>query len=163
MKSSRSTQYRLYAICVGWLLHLTLVAQTTEEEYLYVSFGYKEQLLNGLDDKKGYSWKQLSEYKFVYDNEKLIGRKSGMVSIFSFEGLYRAGETKPCAIVAIYREKESLKKRDGVFICLPHPKSGTDIFAKVQTHFEKTVDFNSVQLRHYGLALGRLATTIAQF
>ncbi|NJO87153.1 MAG: hypothetical protein HC821_03880 [Lewinella sp.] len=47
-------------LCFGLALSLSccsLSAQTTEEEYRYVTYGYQEQLEKGLDDKKGYSWK----------------------------------------------------------------------------------------------------------
>ena len=138
-----------------------LFSQTTEDEYLYVTYGYKEQLLKGLDDKKGYSWKEILEYKFVYDNEKLIGHRSS-ISLFTFEGLYRMGESKPCAIVSIYRKDENMKKRDGVFTCIPHPKSGSDIYAKMETYFKEKVDFNALLMRYYALALSKLGILIAQ-
>ncbi len=152
---------KLKLIIVLVLSPYFLFSQTTEEEYLYVTYGYKEQLLKGLDDKKGYSWKQTLEYKFVYDNEKLIGHKSSL-SLFTFEGLYRSGESRPCAIVSIYRKDENMKKRDGIFICLPHPKSDSGIYAKMETYFKDKVDFNAVQMRNYTLALGKLAVLIAQ-
>jgi hypothetical protein len=139
-----------------------VVAQTSEDEFLYVTYGYKEQLLKGLDDKKGYSWKLLLEYKFVYDDKKMIGRNA-YTSSFIFEGLYRAGETKPCAIVVIHKKDEKANKRDGLFICLPHPKSDSGILAKLNAYYDKNVDFNTTLFRHYSLALGKLSTTIAQF
>ncbi len=148
-------------ILIFLLSPVFLFSQTSEEEYLYVTYGYKEQLLKGLDDKKGYAWKQILEYKFVYDNEKLIGHKSNL-SLFTFEGLYRIGESKPCAIVSIYRKDENMKKRDGVFICIPHPKSETDIYAKMETYFKEKVDFNALLLRYYALALSKLGIVIAQ-
>lgn len=137
-------------------------AQTTNEEYLYVTLGYKEQLLKGLDDKKGYSWRQLYQYKFVADNGKLLGRKV-QVGVFDFEGLYRTGEAKPCAIVAIYREMEGIPKKDGVFWCLPHPKSGQDVFGKADKHFTEEVGLEKYLLEAYALAVQRLAGVLSQW
>ena len=139
-----------------------LLGQTTEEEYLYVTYGYKEQLLKGLDDKKGYAWKPLLEYRFTYDNEKLIGHKA-VLQLVTFEGLYREKETHPCAIVAIYRKDDGMKKRDGIFICIPHPNSGSDIYAKMETYLREKVELNAVQLRNYALALSKLSITLAQY
>ena len=152
---------KLKLILILLLSPCFLLSQTTEEEYLYVTYGYKEQLLKGLDDKKGYAWKQILEYKFVYDNEKFIGHKSSL-SLFTFEGLYRSGESRPCAIVSIYRKDENIKKRDGVFICLPHPKSDSGVYAKMEAYFKDKVDFNAVLQRYYILALSKLAVFNAQ-
>jgi len=136
-------------------------AQTSEEEYLYVTYGYKEQLLKGLDDKKGYSWKPITEYKYVNDSGTLVWKKS-LVSKFEFEGLYRSGETAPCAIVAIYKEDETMKKKDGQFICIPHADSGQDIIAKAKKYFEEEIGFDKNILSYYSLGLSKLAITLAQ-
>lgn len=152
----------LYTLLFSATLSFFATAQTTEEEYLYVTYGYKEQLQKGLDDKKGYSWKPLLEYKFVYDDKKMIGRNA-YTGAFVCEGLYRTGETKPCAIVVIHKKNETMKKRDGLFICLPHPKSDSGVFSKLNTYYDKNVDFNNILFKHYSLALSKLATTIAQF
>ena len=136
-------------------------AQTTEEEYLYVTFGYDEQLDKGLDDKKGYSWKPLTDYKFVNKKGTLMWKKS-QVSKFEFEGLYRDGESTPCAIVSIYKEDADMKKKDGVFVCIPHPDSGQEVLAKAETYFLEEIDFDADVLSYYSLALSKLAIHMAQ-
>ncbi len=136
-------------------------AQTTEEEYLYATFGYNEQLDKGMDDKKGYSWKTLTDYNFVNKKGTLMWKKS-QVSKFEFEGLYRDGESAPCAIVTIYKEDEDMKKKDGVFLCIPHPDSGQDVLAKAETYFQEEIDFDADVLSYYSLALSKLAIHLAQ-
>jgi hypothetical protein len=138
-----------------------LSAQTTDEEYLYLTYGYKEQLLKGLDDKKGYSWKPLAEFKFSNESGKLMWKKA-LISKFEFEGLIRENETAPCAIVAIYKEKEDMKKRDGLFIPIPHADSGQDIIAKARKYFEEEIEFDKNILSFYSLGLSKLAVVLAQ-
>ncbi len=139
----------------------TVYAQTTAEEYLYATFGYNEQLDKGLDDKKGYSWKALTDYKFVNNKGTLMWKKS-QVSKFEFEGLYRDGESAPCAIVVIYKEDEDMKKKDGVFICIPHPDSGQEILAKAEKYFREEIDLDADVTTYYSLALSKLAIYLAQ-
>lgn len=142
-------------------LSMACFSQTSEEEYLYVTYGYKEQLLKGLDDKKGYSWRPITEFNFLNDSGKLVWKKS-LPSKFEFEGLYRDEEDTPCAIVAIYKEKESMKKKDGLFICIPHAKSDQAILAKADTYFEEEIDFDKAVLKHYSGGLSKLAIVLAQ-
>ena len=136
-------------------------SQTTEEEYLYVTYGYKEQLLKGLDDKKGYSWRSVTEFKFTDESGTLTWKRS-QVSKFEFEGLYRTSENFPCAIFAIYKEKEDMKKKDGVFICIPSANSGQDIIAKAKKYFEEEIDFERSTLSYYCLGLSKMAIVLAQ-
>lgn len=138
-----------------------LSAQTSDEEYLYLTYGYKEQLLKGLDDKKGYSWQPLSEFKFSNESGKLMWKKA-LISKFEYEGLFRDNETAPCAIVAIYKEEEDMKKKDGIFIPIPHAESGQDIVAKAKIYFEEEIDFDKNLLSFYCLGLSKLAVVLAQ-
>ncbi len=137
-------------------------SQTGEEEYLYLTFGYQEQLQKGLDDKKGYSWKPITKYKFTDKMGLPMLRRNGMVSSFDFEGLFREGEDTPCSIVCIYRKDENMKKRDGVFIPIPHHESGQDIRAKADEYLKSEVNFKSEVMYHYAIALGRLAIKQSQ-
>jgi len=139
---------------------LSVKSQTTDEEYLYVTYGYKEQLLKGLDDKDGYSWSTLAEFPFVNASGNLLWKKS-IPSKFVFEGLYRDDESRPCAIVAIYKEKADMARKDGLFICLPHPESGQDIIGKAKVYFEEEIDFDKDLLNYYSQGLHKLAMTLA--
>lgn len=143
------------------LFCLSATGQTSDEEYLYATFGYKEQLQKGLDDKDGYAWQPVSKYKFVNASGKLLWKKA-IPSQFEFEGLYRDGEAKPCAVVAIYKEKQDMPKKDAVFICLPHPESGQDIKGKAKQYFEEQIAFGEELLIHYSHALTELAMVFSQ-
>ena len=137
-------------------------SQTNEEEYLYLTFGYQEQLQKGLDDKKGYSWKTITQYKFSNKSGLPVINKTSFVSSFQFEGLYRDKESYPHSIVCIYRKDESVKKRDGIFIPIPHHKSGQDILAKADEYLKKEINLKPEILYHYSIALSRLVAQQSQ-
>jgi hypothetical protein len=130
------------------------------EEYLYVTYGYKEQLQKGLDDKKGYAWKVLSQHKFPY---KKSGIFSGQyqVGVFDFEGLYRSTDSIPCAIVAVFREREGVFKKDGVFVCIPHPQTERDIHERAEKHLLEEAKFSESVFQQYAIGLGKLAIRLA--
>lgn len=137
-----------------------VAAQTTMEEYLYATYGYKEQLQKGLDDKKGYSWKPLLQHKFAYKRNGFFNGQY-QTGVFEFEGLYRDGETAPCAIVSIFREREGLYKKDGVFICIPHPKTEKDIQDRAEQYLLEETKFSESIFQQYALGLGKLAIRLA--
>lgn len=142
-----------------------LFCQISEEEYLYLKLGYKEQLLKGLDDKKGYSWKTITQYSFYPEKGSVVPfskGKSHTKSVIDFEGLFREGEPTACAIVAIYREDEQMKKRDGIFVPIPHHKSDKEIIRKAETYFEEEIKFDAKLMLKYSLALSKLSTTLTQ-
>ena len=144
-------------------LFFSSFSQTTEEEYLYVTYGYKEQLLKGLDDKKGYRWETITEYRFKEEGNGLpvIGNKAVPPGKFEFEGLHRTGENAPCAIVAIYKEKDSMEKRDGLFIPIPHPKSDQEVLERGKMYYTKEIKFKPAIQTQYILALQKLAMYLA--
>ena len=79
------------------------IAPTTEEEFNYVSKGYRIQKESGLDDKRGYYW------------VNLVSHYAGTRNM-DFKALVRSGENKPCAILMIYNRTDS-----GFldYICIP--------------------------------------------
>lgn len=135
-------------------------AQTTLEEYLYVTYGYREQLQKGLDDKKNYHWQVLMQHKFPFKKSGFL-QGQYQTGVFDFEGLYRTGETTPCAIAAIFRSREGLPKKDGVFVCIPHPKTDKDIQAKAEKYLVEETDFPESIFQQFSIALGKLAMTLA--
>lgn len=141
----------LIAICC-----IQLFGQTTEEEYQYVTYGYREQLQKGLDDKEGYYWKPIYQHKFQYEVDKFF-RKETHIGLFDFEGLFRKGSSTPCATVAIYREKDNMSKKDGLFICLPHHESTQGISDKAELHLKEKACFSKQIMHHYIVALGKMA------
>ena len=68
------------------------IAPTTEEEFNYVSKGYKIQQESGLDDKRGYYWESLISH-YVDSGTRTM----------NFKALYRIGDSKPCAVLLIYK------------------------------------------------------------
>lgn len=101
-----------------------IYGQTTEEEFQYVTYGYREQLQKGLDDKDGYYWKPILQHKFQYESDKFF-RKETHIGLFDFEGLYRKGSSTPCATVAIYRRGTRAKRTGFLFACptMSQPKA----------------------------------------
>ena len=89
------------------VLHLNAqkIAPTTEEEYNYVTKGYRIQQESGLDDKRGYRWEDLTSH--YTDNG---------IRTMKFKALYRIGESKPCAVLLIYK---NLDTRDTEYFCIP--------------------------------------------
>lgn len=65
-------------------------AQTTQEEYNYITKGYKVQLESGLDMKKGYSFKDLGNSTVTSGYEKRTTE---------FKALLKEGQSKPVAIM----------------------------------------------------------------
>jgi hypothetical protein len=100
------------------ILSFELFSQTTQEEYNYITKGYKVQIESGLDMKKGYSFVDLGKWSLSHSSEK---REC------EFKGLVRQGKTKPCAVMMIYRRTDI---SDGVvmYICIPSNDSPVEIW-----------------------------------
>lgn len=117
-----------------------MYAQTTLEEYNFITKGYKTQIDNGLDMKKGYKFIDLIEEHMVSNT---INRT------MSFKGLYRTGETTPCAVMVIYR------RTDTNFIdytCVPHFKSSPEIWQMYLDHVKATYSGEAANAMLLGLA-----------
>ncbi|MEP7168002.1 MAG: hypothetical protein ABI855_01400 [Bacteroidota bacterium] len=83
---------------------------TTQEEYNYITKGYKTQIESGLDMKNGYILKDFGDWSLKY---------SGVTRGLMFKGLYRTDSIKPCAIMAIYQKKEPGKQTYSEYFCIP--------------------------------------------
>lgn len=154
-------RFLTWAFVLFWVsVRLDVASQTTTEEYLYVTFGYKEQLQKGLDDKKGYAWKPLSQHQFPYKKSGFLNSQY-QTGVFDFEGLYRNGETRPCAIVAIFRERQGLHKKDGTFVCIPHLLTDKDIQTKAEKYLLEEARFSENVFQQYSIGLGKLAIKLA--
>jgi hypothetical protein len=96
-------------------------SQTTEEEYNYIVKGYQVQVIEqGGDIKKGYSIKDLGEWKLHFSN--------GYRSVV-FKGFYRTNAAKPCAIMAIYQiySKEG-KVISSEYYCIPSENADSSLW-----------------------------------
>ena len=83
-----------------------IVKPTTEEEYNYLTRGYKEQIENGLDMKKGYD----------LIDRKIFTPSIGLYS-FTVKELYRKDEKEVAAILVI--AKSGVSGKD-YYICIPY-------------------------------------------
>lgn len=115
--------YLSIAIC---LISLSVFGQTTEEEFNYITKGYKIQLESGLDMKKGYEFKDIDGWGVNYNS---FQRKA------SFKQLFREGETIPCATLMILERTDTDYKE---YLCIPHFESTDEIWKKAYYGFRES-------------------------
>lgn len=113
---------------------------TTEEEYNYVTKGYKIQIESGLDMKAGYTLKDFGEWSLKYPDASRG---------FIFKGLYRGEETKPCAVMAIYQKKVNEKKKLEYY-CIP-TLDAEPLWSKTLAQLDES--FNSENVRQMYTAM----------
>lgn len=104
------------------------LAQTTQEEYNYLTEGYKEQLEKGLDVKRGYKF---GEGKQVY-----VSGNDGKFT-FDFKPLIREVDNKVAAISVRIQVDKAINS--DIFLCIPIDNP------ELQKQFEKTVSKKFVQ------------------
>ena len=105
-------------------------SQTTEEEYNFITKGYKVQLESGLDMKKGYTLKDLGSWSLNFGTD---GTRDA-----SFKGLYKDNATKPCAIMLIYKRPSTGYTE---YYCIPTTDAPQALWDKtldqINTHFSE--------------------------
>lgn len=127
------------------LFTVVLMAQvnpTTQEEYNYITKGYKIQQESGLDMKKGYSLKFYTETQ-VNGKVELWGDASVVCA-----GLFRDGEKKPCAMMLFY-QNFALKSKD--YLCVPSHDADKSLWDLHLTRFNNLGD-NQKMMVHKCLA-----------
>ena len=108
------------ALCIGAILIILSsrgFAQTTLEEYNYVTKGYKVQVESGLDMKKGYRFEDIHTIHIQYSD--------GVERETQFKALYREGQKEPAAILCIYTHSNNAVRE---YICLPQFSSTKEIW-----------------------------------
>lgn len=75
---------------------------TTEDEYNFGTTGYKIQLQTRLPMKQGYF---ITDFGTFEEPDRSV----------SFKGLFRTGESNPCAVIMIYSKINNLPE----YFCLP--------------------------------------------
>lgn len=119
-----------FLIAIALLFSLNIFAQTTEEEYNYVTKGYKVQMETGLDMKKGYALKDLGTWSLNFGTD---GTRDA-----SFKGLYKDNATKPCAIMLIYKRPSTGYTE---YYCIPTTDAPEALWNKtldqINTHFSE--------------------------
>lgn len=105
-----------------------LFGQTTQEEYNYITKGYKVQIESGLDMKKGYTLTDLGDWGLNSASEKRICQ---------FKALIREEQTKPCAILMIYKRTD-IKNGMTYYVCIPSADAPEDIWDQTFTSISTT-------------------------
>ena len=123
------------------LIIVTAKSQTTEEEYNYITKGYKVQLESGLDMKKGYSLKDLGDYNINY---------SDAIRGMTFKGLYRGADLKPCAIMAIYKKKEGEAVTYSEYYCIPSIDA-KDLWSKTLAQLNADYDNENAKIMYLAM------------
>ena len=100
------------------------VEQTTQDEYNFITKGYKIQVESGLDMKKGYSLKDITEYST---------NSNGSVRKVEFKALLRTGQTKPCAILCKYKR---LDTGFSEYLCIPTYDTPIEIWEETFNSFK---------------------------
>lgn len=114
-----------------------IYSQTTQEEYNYLTKGYKIQFENGLDVKIGYSISDFGNWGLNRGSESRT---------CVFKGLIRKGQLKLCAILLIYKRNDIT---DGLnlYICIPRPDAPSEIWKQTFNIIEEYVnDEDSIPL-----------------
>ena len=126
----RSTMKGTHVI-PGVILVLTLLyaeskAQTTLEEYNYVTKGYRVQIESGLDMKKGYTFVDINAIRLSYT--------TGGFRETEFKALFKEGARKPSAILCVFTRSDNGSKE---YICIPQPDSPRELwdstYARIST------------------------------
>lgn len=127
-------------------------AQTTMEEYNYVTKGYRIQLESGLDMKKGYRLEDISESSAV-----MAGDSSYRKTIF--KALYRETEPRPAAIMCVYKFVVNGKTISTDYLCIPQPGSSKEIWSMV---YQKISEYTGEASNALTLGLMYLASQYSE-
>jgi hypothetical protein len=106
MKKTILLLITLSAIC---LTSKTINAQTTIDEFNYITKGYKIQLESGLDMKAG--------YEFTKIDEVVIGERSVALSKLV------NNKTRVVGYLIVYKKSN----KDSEYICIPNPNSSYEV------------------------------------
>ncbi len=120
------------------------ISPTTHDEYLYGSVGYKLQLNAKLDVKQGY---HLKDYAPVEE----INRKT------EFKGIFRNGETQPCAIIMIYTKLRNAPQ----YYCIPTADASPELWQKFFKSLMDDSENQQPQLQFFAYCLGNLAAQLS--
>lgn len=113
-------------VTILWLLSVVLLnAQTTEEEYNYLTKGYKIQLESGLDMKAGYKLNLITSSNTTFDNVKRI---------VEFHSLIKTSNNTQCAVLMVYK-----KENESQFYCIPTLNSSIEMRSRAFRYL--TTDF----------------------
>lgn len=123
-------------------------SQTTQEEYNYITKGYKVQVESGLDMKKGYELVDLG-------NSGLDAGSEHRECIF--KGLVRTGQNKPCAIMMVYHRTDI---SNGVtwYVCIPSANSSEEIWQQTLNFINENFKDNNIMMQTIVWSLMKLSS-----
>ena len=129
---------------------------TTEEEYNYLTKGYKIQIENGLDMKQGYSLVDISPEDGFGMSFK-DPQKGTIIRSVKYKALIREGEKKPCAILCIMQRKDTGYTE---YICIPSANAPAEMWEKTVRAYESVSEmWKEVNL----VALSKLVALLSFF
>ena len=135
-----------FFICIfslGIRAQSTQIAPTTATEYLYASVGYKMQLNAKLPAKEGYT---LKDYKLIEEPDRKV----------EFKGVFRTGETKPCAFIMIYTKLRTTPQYYGI----PTASANAELWQKFFDSLKDDSENQQPQLQFFAYCLANLAVQI---
>ena len=113
--------------------YLSFSQGTTEEEFNFITKGYKIQIESGLDMKKGYTFEDYGDWGLTKGTE---------VRNVEFKGLFRTGQTKPCAIMMIYKRTD-ITTGATYYLCIPSPVQAMKFGKKALDLLNETITDNT--------------------
>jgi len=108
------------------------ICQTSTEEYNYLTKGYKTQIENGLDMKKGYTL--LGEDKYSYK-----GRSC------EFKKLIKTSSHKTVAVLAIFHAQNG----SNYYFCIPSKDSDPQLFEEYINSLKQIDNYDAMRIYNY--------------
>ncbi len=136
------------------------VEGTTEEEFRYITKGYKIQQESGLDMKRGYFFRDLGSKGISQTRNEITSYKKVELQV-----LYReANPEYPCAIMMIV--KKGVKGQDEFkeYYCIPNPNSSNEIWLTCTNHFYQNIGEGNYKdaLLGYSWGLAQFTATLME-
>lgn len=126
----------------------TFFGQTTNEEYNYVTKGFKIQIESGLDMKKGYGLKKMPDTSVGYGSMKRE---------VQFWLLYRTDELIPCATIMRFNRTDT---SFDAYLCIPHLESSEQIWQRAFDDFRTATNDWGEASRAYSYGMLRMISML---
>ncbi|NND63020.1 MAG: hypothetical protein HKN48_07465 [Flavobacteriaceae bacterium] len=132
------------------ILSCSLYSQTTNDEYNYVTKGYRAQIENGLPNKVGYDFEKINNYGY-----KSAGKEYNLI----FSKLVKTATNTTVAVMIEYEFIDPEGKKVVAYYCIPHSRSANSIWNKARKQIQDTK--NTDLLTAYGFALTKYAAELS--
>jgi hypothetical protein len=111
-------------------------SQTTTEEYNYLTKGYKTQIENGLDMKKGYALAGNSTYSYG-------GRRC------EFKNLIKTSSDVAVAVLVIFYAQNG----DSYYFCIPSAGSDPQLFEEYLNSLKQIDNYDAMRVYNYFVSM----------